>query len=60
MSEPRVFLCIIQVCMYCICFRNVGDTMAELFSSQHEASGSIPVSPCGIMVDIVALGQVFL
>jgi len=63
MSEPHLFLCILQVCMYCICFRSVGDTMAEVVSSQpltmkpQVRSHSVHV---GFVVDIVALGQVFL
>ena len=58
-----MFLCILQVCIYCICFRSVGDTMTEVVSSHpltmkpQVPSQSVHV---GFMVDIVALGQVFL
>jgi len=63
MSEPHVFLCILQVYMYCICFRNVGHTMAEVVSfhsltmKPRVPSQSVHV---GFVVDIVALGQVYL
>ena len=63
MSEPHVFLYILQVCVYCICFRSVGHTMAEvviyhpLTMQPWVPSQSVHV---GFVVDIVALGQVFL
>ena len=58
-----MFLCILQMCIYCMCFGSVGHTMAEMVSSRpltmkpRVPSQSVHV---GFVVGIVALGQVFL
>jgi len=63
MSEPHVFLYILQVCMYCICFRSVRHIMAQVVSSQPVTMKPQVLSQAvrvGFVVDILALGQVFL
>jgi hypothetical protein len=63
MSEPHAVLYILQVCMYCICFRSVGHTMAQVVSSQPVTMNPEVLSQSvhvGFMVDILKLGQVFL